>query len=299
MYVSYTYIPSALNTASANFPVSTDITVSEGMNHTDIAELLEEKGVVRSALYLNFILSEMFTNDFVQAGTYRFDTPLTTREVAEIITKGTHTTPLLKITFPEGFSVKDIREYLPATFEETNTMNISSLEGSLFPDTYFISSDLSFDALIELMQTTFDEKMESIAPKLEVSTLSKEEVIILASIVEREAKDTTSKKMVAGILENRLAIDMPLQVDAAFMYLLHKKSSELTQDDLKVDSPYNTYTHSGLPPTPIANPGMESILAVLEPTPSKYLYYLTAEDGTFYYAKTFEEHKANKERYLR
>lgn len=299
MYVSYTYIPSVLNTASADFPISTDITVSEGMNHTDIAELLEEKGVVRSALYLNFILSEMFSDDFVQAGTYRFDTPLTTREVAEIITKGTHTTPLLKITFPEGFSVKDMKEYLPVSFSNADTTNITSLEGYLFPDTYFISSDLSFDALTALMRTTFNEKMESIASKLGKSSLTKEEVITLASIVEREAKDSTSKKMVAGILQNRLSVDMPLQVDAAFMYLLHKKSSELTQDDLKIDSPYNTYTHNGLPPTPIANPGMESILAVLEPSPSKYLYYLTAEDGTFYYAETFEEHKANKEKYLR
>ncbi|MFZ2252911.1 MAG: endolytic transglycosylase MltG [Minisyncoccia bacterium] len=299
MYVSYAYIPSVLNTASADFPIATDITVSEGMNHTDIAELLEEKSVVRSALYLNFVLSEAFTNDFVQAGTYRFDTPLTTHEVAEILTKGTHTTPLLKITFPEGFSVKDMTEYLPASFSNIDTAYSNTLEGYLFPDTYFISSDLSFESLIELMQTTFDKKMESIAPQLKESTFTEEEVVTLASIVEREAKDAASKKMVAGILENRLSIDMPLQVDAAFMYLLHKKSNELTQDDLKIDSPYNTYIHTGLPPTPIANPGMESIRAVLEPTPSKYLYYLTGEDGTFYYAETFEEHKANKERYLR
>ena len=299
LFLSYTYVPSRLNTASADFPVAVDITVSEGMNHTDIAELLEEKGVVRSALYLNFVLSQVFSNEFVQAGTYRFDAPRTTHEVAEIITKGTNTTPLLKVTFPEGFSVKDMSTYLPPSISATHTESLAELEGYLFPDTYFISKDLSFDALIELMQTTFSEKMETIAPKLSESKFTKEEVIILASIVEREAKDVASKRMVAGILENRLRVNMPLQVDASFMYLLNKKSSELTEDDLKIDSPYNTYTHIGLPPTPIANPGMESILAVLEPTPSEYFYYLTAEDGTFYYAETFEGHKSNKERYLR
>jgi UPF0755 protein len=299
LFLFYTYIPSLLNTASADFPVAIDITVSEGMNHTDIAELLEEKGVVRSALYLNFVLSQVFSNEFVQAGTYRFDAPRTTHEVAEIITKGTHTTPLLKVTFPEGFSVKDMSEYLPSTFSRVDESTLSSLEGYLFPDTYFISNDLSFGALIELMQTTFAEKMETIAPKLSNSILNEQEVIILASIVEREAKDVASKKMVAGILQNRLAINMPLQVDASFMYLLQKKSSDLTAEDLEIDSPYNTYTHAGLPPTPISNPGMESILAVLEPTDSKYLYYLTAPDGTFYYAATFEEHKSNKEKHLR
>src|SRR3989344_673179 len=135
LYVSYTYIPSVLNTASADFPVAVDITVSEGMNHTDIAELLEEKSVVRSAVYLNFVLSEAFTNDFVQAGTYRFDAPLTTREVAEIITQGTHTTPSLKVTFPEGFSVRDIKQYIPTSISNVDTSTITNLEGYLFPDT--------------------------------------------------------------------------------------------------------------------------------------------------------------------
>ena len=91
---------------------------------------------------------------------------------------------------------------------------------------------------------------------------------------------------------------MPLQVDASFDYLLGKTSSELTEDDLAIDSPYNTYSHRGLPPTPISNPGLSSIDAVLNPAQTPFLYYLTADDGTFYYAKTFEEHKRNKQRYL-
>lgn len=299
LYASYTYIPSLLNTASADFPVAIDITVSEGMNHTDIAELLEERGVVRSALYLNFVLSQVFSNEFVQAGTYRFDAPRTTHEVAEIITKGINTKPQRKVTFPEGFSVKEMSSYLPENFSTIDTESILDLEGYLFPDTYFISNEFDVDTLVELMHTTFTEKMETIAEQLNSSPFSQKDVIILASIIEREAKDVESKRIVAGILEQRLKINMPLQVDATFTYILNKTSSELTQDDLSIDSPYNTYIHTGLPPTPIANPGMEAILAVLEPIQTEYLYYLTAPDGTFHYAETFEEHKTNKEKYLR
>ena len=173
-YVSYTFIPSLLNTASADFPVSVDITVSEGMNHTDIAELLEEKGVVRSSLYLSFVLANVFGSQFVQAGTYRFDKPHTTYEVAEIITKGTHTTPLLKVTFPEGFSIKEISKYLPQSILLPDSTSLLGLEGYLFPDTYFITKDLNFEALIRIMQTTFNEKMETIAPNISESTLSKD-----------------------------------------------------------------------------------------------------------------------------
>ena len=105
--------------------------------------------------------------------------------------------------------------------------------------------------------------------------------------------------MVSGILQNRLREDMPLQVDATFHYINGKASHELTVDDLEMDSPFNTYKYVGLPPAPIANPGLESIQAVLSPTETNYFYYLTALDGTFHYAKTFEEHKKNKEKYLR
>jgi UPF0755 protein len=106
-------------------------------------------------------------------------------------------------------------------------------------------------------------------------------------------------RLVSGILQNRLTENLPLQVDATFEYILGKTSAELTLDDLKMESPYNTYTNLGLPPTPIANPGLVAINAVLNPTPSDYFYYLTGSDGNFYYAKDFETHKKNKARYLR
>ncbi len=105
--------------------------------------------------------------------------------------------------------------------------------------------------------------------------------------------------MVAGILQNRLTLGMPLQADASVEYILEKPLSELTPEDLKINSPYNTYLNDGLPPTPIGNPGINAILAVLSPTESDYLFYITGDDGKFYYAKTFDEHRVNIAKYLR
>src|SRR5690606_13234929 len=153
--------------------------------------------------------------------------------------------------------------------------------------------------LIELMQQTFNERMEEYGEDIQNSGLTMNEIVTLASIVEREAGDGDTKPLVAGVLLNRLAIDMPLQVDAVFYYILGKTSAELTKADLRMDSPFNTYINKGLPPTPIANPGLDSILAVLHPIESDYYYYLTAPDGTFHYAATHDEHTTNKARYLR
>jgi UPF0755 protein len=149
------------------------------------------------------------------------------------------------------------------------------------------------------MEEHYEASIAPLRGTMESRGYTEDEVIILASILEREANDETSMRMVAGILENRLRDDMPLQVDAVFQYYTGKGSSDLTLEDLTTDTPYNTYTNIGLPPQPIGNPGLMAIEAVLNPTPSDYYYYLTGDDGEFYYAKTFEEHKRNKARYLR
>ena len=128
--------------------------------------------------------------------------------------------------------------------------------------------------------------------------LTFEEVIVLASILEREARSEESMRMVAGILLKRMEIDMPLQVDAPFEYFISKSSAFLTYSDLALESPYNTYLNTGLPPTPIANPGLKSIRAVLNPIESDYLFYLTAPGGEFHYSRTYEEHKYKKDLYL-
>ena len=120
----------------------------------------------------------------------------------------------------------------------------------------------------------------------------------MASVLEKEVRDAKDMKIVSGIFWKRIEMGMALQADSTLDYERNKTSAELTSDDLKTDSPYNTYTRSGLPPTPIDNPGLNAITAALNPTASPYLYFLTDKDGKVYYAKTFEEHKKNKAKYL-
>ncbi len=287
------------NAPPVNFPLHTDIEIQEGLSHRAIIDSLKDKGIIRSSFLLYSILIKDFNKSFIQAGTYRFETPLTTYEIANGITKGLNKSPLLSITLPEGFMARDLLSYLPHLKISTSTEALQKYEGYLFPDTYFLSSDMTLGSIITLLRDTADDKLSRYDDVFLSSKFTRNEIIILASIIEREAQDLESKKIVSGILQNRLEITMPLQVDACFDYILDKTSAELTPEDLEIDSPYNTYTHTGLPPTPIANPGIEAIEAVLYPKKTDYLYYLTGSDGNFYYAKTFEEHKRNKIRYLR
>ncbi len=293
------YLSFALNKSPLNFPVGIDIIIEEGTSQKAITQLLSEKNVVQSALLLQLQLERHFKDTFIQAGVYRFTEPLNSMDVAKMLTKGLNRSPEIKITLPEGFKANELYQYVPEKFAHGDRRDLTSYEGYLFPDTYFITSDMTLNEILIMLTKTADEKLKPYDQKISASGFSKNEVIILASIIEREAKDTESKKMVSGILQNRLRINMPLQVDATFDYILNKASHELTDDDLEIESPFNSYNNPGLPPTPIANPGIKSIEAVLDPAESDYLYYLTGDDGTFYYAKTFEEHKRNKERYLR
>ena len=292
-------LPKVFNTPNDNFPIGEAFIITEGMTVNEITQMLGEHHVVKSSLYLYIMLIEDSRDTRVQAGAYTFTKPLTTREVAEAITHGEYLSPLAIVTLPEGFRARDIYKYLPADFEKKSVTFFEEREGYLFPDTYFISPHMTAEEFRELLLKTSGERFASLIQVTNSLKLTQEEIVILASLIEREAKDQQSKKMVSGILQNRLKLSMPLQVDAVFDYLLDKESAELTIEDLETDSPFNTYTNAGLPPSPISNPGEESIDAVLHPIPSKYLYYLTDADGVFHYATTFEEHKQNKNRYLK
>ena len=290
---------SGLDSPPEHFPSGASVIVDEGLSLKDIAQSLESQGVIRSSFYLYILLSRDNADRRVQAGAYRFDTPLSTHELARALTSGTNRTPLITVTFPEGFSSKQLLSYLPPKLVSDPNADYASHEGYLFPDTYYVSGDMTQDDIVAMMRENFSARIEPLMGDIESSAWSLSDVVTLASLIEREANDDESRVMVSAVLQNRLAVGMPLQVDAVFYYLLGKESVELTEADLEYNSPYNTYTHLRLPPGPIANPGLESIRAVLEPANTDYLYYITAPDGTFHYARTFEEHKRNKERYLR
>jgi len=170
----------------------------------------------------------------------------------------------------------------------------ASLEGYLFPDTYRVWQDQLPESLVRKQLTQFSKLHDEISPELKEQGRTLNELMILASIVEREAASAEDKKMVAGIYLNRIKREMLLQSDATVNYVTGAGRARPTLDDLAVDSPFNTYKYKGLPPAPICNPGKESILAALDPTPSDYLYYLHDADGKSYYARTLEEHKVNR-----
>lgn len=292
-----------LNTAPEFFPSGQPIVIETGMSAKNISNMFEQEKIVRSSALLYYILVLLHDPTEIKASTYVFEQPLPTSEVARRLTEGDFDTDLVRFTHFEGERVEQIAEraaeILP-NFSRQHFIEIAEpFEGRLYPDTYFIPEAYTEQELFELLNNTFTNTITPLDAKIASSSLSLEEIVILASIIEREANSSSSMKMVAGILENRLALGMALQADASIEYILDKPLAELTTDDLDIDSPYNTYLYPGLPPTPIGNPGLEAIMAVLEPTESDYYYYITDNAGEFHYAKTYAEHLRNIEKYLR
>ncbi len=285
------------------FPLGERIEIPAGATLVDAAHILKDAGTVRSALALQLVLIGQFSETGVRAGVYQFNEPLSAPDIARAISSGTHGIPLSRITIPEGLRNEAIDQIADETLMAVEAGDFlertEGREGYLFPDTYYVPELFTAEELVALMAETFDAKIEPLAADIAASQRTLEEIITMASILEREADTEESMRLVSGILWTRYDIGMALQVDASFSYLLGKTSEEVTLDDLAIDSPYNTYRYVGLPPTPLNNPGMQAIRAALLPTESPYLYYLTAPDGTFYYAETYAEHEANIEQYLR
>jgi UPF0755 protein len=209
---------------------------------------------------------------------------------------------LVKITVPEGWSVREISDYLKNKIPKIDTGKFQKMamidEGYLFPDTYFISPTITPESLIGKMKNNFTQKISAVAG-IKQSGKSLSDIVTMASILEDEAKTTEDRKIVAGILWKRLSLGMPLQVDSTIAYATTKSLSDLTATDLKIKSPYNTYLYKGLPPTPIGNPGLDAILAAVTPTQTQYLYYISDKNGVMHYAVTFAEHQKNVAKYLK
>jgi UPF0755 protein len=292
-----------LNRPPVDFPVGQTFTIEEGMNVKEIAEYLKSEGLVKSASVLYFNIVFLHDATKIKASTYFFDEPLTSREVANRLTEGDFGRDLIRFTHIEGERATSIAkrasEVLVDFDAETFVLLAEPYEGRLYPETYFIPKAYSEQELLTLLLDNFAEAVVEFEGAIANHSLSLDQIIILASIIEREANSPTSMRMVSGILQNRLTIGMPLQADASIEYVLDKPLAELTPEDLEIDTPYNTYLNKGLPPTPIGNPGKLAIQAVLEPMESEYYYYLTDDNGEFHYAQTYAEHLRNIERYLR
>lgn len=269
----------------------------------EITRQFKDAGYVRSDLLLYMTIVMFHDPTTLKASLYRFNTPIDTFELAFRLTEGDYGIDLKRFVHYEGERVTQIADRAEEILEDFDKDRFIELaqpkEGRLFPDTYLIPETYTPEELITLMEDAYERRVAPLRPAIERSQFTEEEVITFASILEREANSRETKRTVSGILHNRLDIDMPLQVDAVFEYILDKSGTELTREDLTVEDPYNTYLNTGLPPGPIGNPGLVAIEAVLEPEPNDYLYYLTGNDGNFYYGYTFDEHRRNIDRYLR
>lgn len=290
-----------LHTAPKNFPVGQVITIESGESLKDITETLHKNNIIRSSLAFNTYVMILGGEKSVQAGDYLLDKKEGPFNLAKRFVKGEFHLEVTKITIPEGWNIFEIADYLKSeliNFDNTQFIELAkNKEGYLFPDTYFISPAAKPETVIKRMSDNFEYRIESMRA-LATSTYKFSDVIIMASILEDEARTTESRRIIAGILWKRLTLGMPLQVDSTFSYINGKSTYELTLDDLKIDSPYNTYKYKGLPPTPINNPGEDAIISAITPIKTKYLYFLSSKSGKMYYATTFEQHKRNKELYL-
>ncbi len=285
-----------------SFPVGTIVEIPDGATLSEAAHMLEGKGVIRSALALRAYITLVKNDHPVISGSYLLPEKESLSAIAERIVVGEYRILRVKILIPEGFDVTALSKALVSamlTFDGEKFLSIAQKdEGYLFPDTYFFFTTATPEEVAAKMRNNFDQKTKDLADKINASGHSLADIIIMASIIERETITPADRRIVSGILWKRIKLGMPLQVDAAFNYVNGKSTYDLTLGDLQIDSRYNTYKYKGLPPGPIANPGLDTILAALEPTETPYLYYLSEKDGTMHYAKTFEEHKKNKVKYL-
>lgn len=278
--------------------------VAKGENVRGIAERLQKQNLIRSAVA--FFLYTRFGGiaDRVQAGEFRL-TP--SMHMTTIATSLTHGTMDIQITIPEGWRNAEIALILAKELgiPETDFLK-SAKEGYMFPDTYLIPKEASASQVSKIFLENFNKKVTERELSLSrQKNLTLEELINIASLVEREAKFDDDRPVIASVILNRLKIGMKLDIDATVQYALGyipaEKSwwkKELTLEDLEVDSPYNTYKNPGLPPTPIANPGLEAIVAVLQAPKTDYLYYIADKTGKSHFAVSFEEHARNIAKYL-
>jgi len=294
-----------------------DFTVRRGANASQIAADLQSAGLIKSALAFKFVLFEEGIENSMQTGTYKVSAALSPRDLATLFQKAPGDQVALRII--EGWRLTEVAAAVNKAFPSIKVADFvaaavvgtrnnfvlsgldpkTSLEGFLFPDTYFLRPDATTDQIIGILLDNFETKA---GPALRTAAAARSvaiyDMVKLASIVEREARDRKESPTIAGVYQHRLDIGMKLDADPTIQYA-KGTWDELSLDDLKLDSPYNTYVTAGLPPSPIANPGLAALQAAAQPEKTDFLYFVAKGDGTgdHAFAKTLEEQEANRVKY--
>lgn len=288
--------------APANLSTVAVVEVEPGVSSTGISHILKEAKVLKSAFFFQLIVKARGLSGSLKAGEYVFEKSLSPWALVDRLAEGVYSVNPLKVTVPEGLNMREIAALLENQLPDFDVERFLSIaeasEGEFMPATYFVSPFINEAKVAALMRDNFAKQIEPLLAEIQASGRSLNEILVMASLLEEEAATERDKKIIAGILWKRLDDGMLLQVDAVFPYIIGKNSFDLTRADLQIDSPYNTYKYEGLPPGPITNPGLESILAALRPEASSHWFYLSDRDGAMHYAETYDQHLANKRFYL-
>lgn len=324
------YFVTKVNKATSSVSVPVNLTIEKGSNTRHVAAQLSEKEIVTHAWIFTVYIYLKGAGNKIQAGEYLLDRKMSIKEVTQALTAGKVVSNELRITIIEGWTNKQIGNYLEQRSIATAVEFDASLKldhkfkytqdakkfgylGFLFPDTYTLSKQSKVDALIPIMLVNFESKVtEKMVSDIKASGRNLSDVIILASIIEKEVGRNKPKisdadlqamqkerELVASVFYNRLAVGVALQSDATVNYVTGKQDRQVSLEDAKTKSPYNTYLYRGLTPGPISNPGLGAIKAAIYPADSDYLYFLNKEDGEAVFSKTLDEHNQNKAKYLK
>ena len=277
------------------------VRIEKGLGSDETAQKLKDGGMINSKWLFVFYVWIKGDVNHLQAGEYLLNSKMGIPKIARMIVSGEISENYAKVTIPEGWTNKKIAERLIATgvLKQGDELPKEN-EGYLFPDTYYFEKNSNVDAVIKKMYENFLKRIgEGISKNLLLdSSMKLKNAVIMASIIEKEVKSDEDRAIVSGIFWKRIKENRPLQSCATIAYILGVEKKQYSYEDTRIESLYNTYTNLGLPPAPINNPGLSAIKAALYPKETDYYYFLSAPDGTTIYSKTYEEHIANKAKYL-
>ena len=294
-------------------PIAKVVYIKRGMHLRQISEMLQQEGIIRNRHFFVLMTTVFNKKAKVKAGEYEFTTQMLPLEVLDTLVKGQVKRHL--VTIPEGYTLSQIAQLLedsnivdkrgfgqkassPAFISSLDLSYLvkggagSTLEGYLFPETYHLIRDMDPEEVIQIMVHQFKKVFDSeLALRASQLGIPQRDVVILASIIEKETPLSEEKPLISAVFHNRLKKKIPLQSDPTVIYGIKNFDGNLTKEHLLKPTPYNTYLMNGLPPTPICNPGKDSLLAALYPAPVPYLYFVSKNDGSHYFSSDIEEHQ--------
>lgn len=296
------------------------VEIPDNASNAAVAEMLEDKGLIKSSLAFRVYSRYKGLDGKIKTGEYQLSATMSTPEIINIIIQANQI--YNTFTVPEGYTVEQVAEllYQQGDVDKEKFLHLCkegdfdypflpkkqagiryALEGYLFPDTYSITRNDDEKSIITMMLERFVFKTGNLdfEQKAKSQGLTVHDAVTLAAMIEREARVEQDRPLISGVIYNRLEFGMPLQIDATVLYALGEHKEILLYEDLNIESPYNTYYVNTLPVGPIANPGLSSLQAAVEPENNNYLYYVAKPDGSHAFSRTLNEHNRNKAKYLR